>query len=96
MSGGISAASIASMAAAAASVVTAYTALKGPKTPGVPTPEKPPQATKVADRGGALTANMAASMPGGASSGNSGTFLTGPSGVDPASLNLGKNSLLGQ
>lgn len=55
-----------------------------------------PQAAKKADRGTALAANMAAAGPGGAMSGNSGTFLTGASGVDSSTLDLGKNTLLGQ
>ena len=38
-------------------------------------------------------ANDAGTMPGGA--GNS-TLLTGPGGVDPSALTLGKNTLLGQ
>lgn len=38
----------------------------------------------------------AASKPGGAIAGQSGTLLTGPGGVDTSSLNLGRNKLLGQ
>jgi hypothetical protein len=66
------------------------------KMPAIPTPEKPPQATKAPNRTAILTPNAAGSRPGGAFSGNSGTFLTGPSGIDPATLNLGRNTLLGQ
>lgn len=74
-----------------------------PKMPDikVPKPEAPPaesksQAAKQPDRAAAVAANIAAAGPGGALSGNSATFLTGPSGVDPSTLNLGKNKLLGQ
>lgn len=97
MSGGISAATLATAAATAVGTIAVTQALK-PKTPGVniPTPEKPPQASKGPDRGAINAANVAAAAPGGALSGNSGTFLTGPLGVDPGSLNLGKNKLLGQ
>lgn len=59
-------------------------------------PPPAPQAAKTADRTKALTTNMAAMGPGGALAGNSGTFLTGPSGIASDSLNLGKNTLLGQ
>lgn len=45
---------------------------------------------KRADTGAALDA---ASQSGKA--GASGTMLTGPQGIDPAALNLGKNTLLG-
>lgn len=67
-----------------------------PKPPPIPQPEKPPQATKAPDRTAMLAANTAAAMPGGAMRGNSGTFLTGPAGIDSMSLNLGRNTLLGQ
>jgi hypothetical protein len=45
---------------------------------------------KKADVAGLLKANQDA-----AGGGGSGTMLTGPSGVDVGSLNLGKNTLLG-
>ncbi len=55
------------------------------------------QAEKQADmqfnRANQRRANDAGTMPGGA--GNS-TLLTGPGGVDPSALTLGKNTLLGQ
>lgn len=50
-----------------------------------------PQGPKAPDRPVIAAANMAAN-----SKGNASTFLTGPGGVDPSSLNLGKNTLLGQ
>lgn len=69
-----------------------------PKPPkiDIPKPEKPPQASKTPDRSGVVQANAGAALPGGSLAGNSGTFLTGPSGIDPSALNLGKNTLLGQ
>jgi len=45
---------------------------------------------KRADVGGLLSANMQSAKGGGAS-----TMLTGPTGVDPGALNLGRNTLLG-
>jgi regulator of protease activity HflC (stomatin/prohibitin superfamily) len=45
---------------------------------------------KRADVGGLLSANMQQAQGGGSS-----TMLTGPTGVDPGSLNLGRNTLLG-
>lgn len=45
---------------------------------------------KKADVNALLKANQDAAQAGGSS-----TMLTGPGGVDPASLNLGKNTLLG-
>ncbi|HSV48352.1 MAG TPA: hypothetical protein VLJ58_21365 [Ramlibacter sp.] len=86
-------------AAVAGTAITAYTALNQPKPPGVKqltAADKPPAAAKAPSRPATSTANAAAAGPGGAMSGNSGTFLTGPSGVDPSTLNLGKNTLLGQ
>lgn len=75
-----------------------------PKMPNikVPDPVKPPdpiaksQSAKAPDRAASANANAAAAAPGGALSGNSGTFLTGPTGIDPSTLNLGKNVLLGE
>lgn len=45
---------------------------------------------KTPDVGSMLAGNQQAAKGGG-----SGTMLTGPGGVDPATLNLGKNTLLG-
>ena len=45
---------------------------------------------KTADTVGALSAAQQSGK-----AGASGTMLTGPSGVDPSALNLGKNTLLG-
>jgi hypothetical protein len=77
---------------------SAYSANKQAKAAAaaVQKPEPPPQASKQPKREAAVTANAAAAGMGGAMAGNSSTFLTGPQGVDPSTLNLGRNSLLGQ
>ena len=80
---------------------TAYSARKQSKAAeaqaaAVPKPEPPPQPVKQPKREAAVASNAAAAAPGGALAGNSSTFLTGPSGIDPSTLNLGRNSLLGQ
>lgn len=64
-------------------------------TPAI-VPPPAPQAAKTADRSQDLAANMAAMGPGGALAGNSSTFLTGPNGIASSTLDLGKNTLLGQ
>ena len=51
------------------------------------------QADMQFNRANQRRANDTGTMPGGA--GNS-TLLTGPGGVDPSALTLGKNTLLGQ
>lgn len=65
-------------------------------TPVIPKPTEPPKAAKAPERASSAFNNRAAAGPGGAMSGNSGTFLTGPSGVDASALTLGRNTLLGQ
>lgn len=64
-------------------------------TPAI-APPPAPQAAKTADRSQDMAANMAAMGAGGALAGNSSTFLTGPNGVPTSTLDLGKNTLLGQ
>jgi hypothetical protein len=94
MSGAVSAGALAMMGTA----VVASQMMK-PKTPqaaAIQPPEKPPQASTQPDRSALTKAAASASAPGGAFAGNSGTFLTGPSGVDAGALNLGRNVLLGQ
>lgn len=98
MSGGISAATVISLAGAAATAYGAYESSKV-KMPQMPAPQAPPaaaQSGKQADRTAAVAGNAAAAMPGGAMAGSSSTFLTGPTGINPSSLSLGKNILLGQ
>jgi hypothetical protein len=95
------AAAVSAGAAALGTIGAAKALTQKPKAPTInmPTPEKPPaagQAAKSADHGAAVAANAAAAGPGGAMAGNRGTFLTGPDGVEPESLKLGKNTLLGQ
>jgi hypothetical protein len=72
---------------------------KAPPAPVIQPPEPPPQAAQAAkapDRKATVGANAASAAPGGAMAGNRSTFLTGAAGVDAGSLNLGKNTLLGQ
>lgn len=98
---GIETAVLLSYAATAAQVIgaagAAYGAVEASKKQDIkiPEPEKPMQTAKTADRASVGAANAAAAG-GGSLTGNSGTFLTGPSGVDSSLLNLGKNKLLGQ
>ena len=80
---------------AAATIASAFGG-KGGDAPKVQAPEKPPQATKQPDRNAISGANAAAAMPGGPMAGNASTFLTGAGGVNPGTLDLGKNTLLGQ
>jgi hypothetical protein len=80
-------------AASAASAIKSLTT-KAPKAPTIQpltAADKPPAAAKTPDRPMISKANAAAGA-----GGPSSTFLTGPSGVDPSTLNLGKNTLLGQ
>ena len=81
------------VASIAGAAVTAAMS-KTPDMPQVAPAEKPPQAAKAPDVNTVKKANAnAAAM--GPSAGPSSTWLTGPSGVDSASLNLGKSTLLG-
>ena len=65
------------------------------KPPAAPAPEKPPQAAKSPAMGAART-KAAAGVSGGPGGAPSGTFQSGPSGIDDNDLLLGKNKLLGQ
>jgi hypothetical protein len=80
-------------AAAAAFVVGAAIATQAGKSKGVQLPATP-QAGKVPDANADLTKNAGVGQAGG-SPGVAQTFLTGPGGVDPSLLNLGKSTLLG-
>lgn len=97
-------AGVASAVGTGATILGGLGALKGmrdlskaAKTPAVKpltAADRPPAAAKAPDRPAMARTNAAAAAgPGG---GASGTFLTGPSGVDPSTLNLGRNTLLGQ
>ena len=94
------AAGVSAVATLAGTAMAASKLMKGaPKAPEVKpltAADKPPAQAKAPDRPAISKANATAAGPGGAMSGNSGTFLTGPSGVDPSTLNLGRNTLLGQ
>ena len=57
-------------------------------------PTAPPQATKAPNVQGIIKANMGMGQAGG-SPGVASTFLTGAAGVNPNSLLLGRNTLLG-
>jgi len=99
MSGAISATTIA-VGAAAGLAATKILAPKKPDIPAAPpAPVAPPapQAAKTPDPAALRKKNIAAegagSVPG---AGGGATLLTGPSGVSPDMLNLGKATLLGQ
>jgi len=83
---GISAAAAAFVAGAAVAV----TANKAQK-PNIPAK---PQASQVPDANTDITKNAGTGQAGG-NSGVAQTFLTGPGGIDPSLLNLGKATLLG-
>lgn len=62
-------------------------------TPDIPKPVPPQDVKQAESSAGVSTARRNAQAAGGMASS---TLLTGPSGVENASLNLGKTSLLGQ
>ena len=96
--------SAATASAATAGIVTAGAgALAGaavsaaapkPQMPKIPDPIKPPTPTQASQAPQRATQRLANAATGGL--GNSSTFLTGPGGIDPGTLNLGRNTLLGQ
>lgn len=63
-----------------------------PDTPAAPTPPPTPQAAQTPDQAARRAPAFGA---GGAASAAGSTLLTGPEGVAPSLLNLGKNSVLG-
>lgn len=65
-----------------------------PKTPDIAASTPPPQASQVPDANGVRTGQMGTGQ-GGGQPGVAQTFLTGAGGVDPSTLKLGKNTLLG-
>ena len=70
----------------------------GGAPPPPPPPPPPPQMARAPDAiavRNSGVANQQIKGAGGGQSGASGTFLTGPGGVDPNSLTLGKKTLLG-
>lgn len=80
-------------AAAAAAVVGAGLSIWANKNnkPKIPAA---PQAAQVPDANTDITNNAGSAQAGG-SPGVAQTFLTGPGGIDPSLLNLGKATLLG-
>lgn len=74
-----------------ASAVTAGSALmqKKPEMPAVPELQKPPEAAKTPARDPYSQMNKKSA----AAQGPASTMLTGPSGVDPSTLSLGRSSL---
>lgn len=102
MSGGVSITTVAAVATAAAAVGSAaYTLTRPtPKAPGAVAAPTPPQLATAPDANSQLRAQQAGdALPGGGAGGGGGgpssTLLTGGTGVDPSSLSLGKNTLLG-
>lgn len=67
---------------------------QSPKIPDAPKPTAPPQASQSPDAGAAL-ANMRGTGQAGGAAGATQTMLTGPGGVNPDALTLGKSTLLG-
>jgi hypothetical protein len=82
--------------AAAAFVVGSFLSSQTnkPKTPALEQPAPPPQASKVPEASQVAAGQAGAGQAGG-SPGVAQTFLTGPGGVDPSLLQLGKTTLLG-
>jgi len=64
------------------------------KTPAQPVIPPPPQASKVPDAS-TIQQQLAGTGQAGGTPGVAQTFLTGPGGIDPSLLKLGKNTLLG-
>lgn len=67
------------------------TTLNKAQKPNIPAK---PQASQVPDANTDITKNTGTGQAGG-DSGVAQTFLTGPGGIDPSLLNLGKSTLLG-
>lgn len=83
-------------ALAAAAVAVAYETGKTGKgaTVAAPAPAPATQATSAPDTS-TVRAQQAGTGQAGGQAGVAQTFLTGPGGVDPSLLQLGKNTLLG-
>lgn len=81
----------AEIAIIAGSTVSAASALsqKAPSMPAVPELAKPPEAPKTPERDPFKMRNQQSA----AAQGPLSTMLTGPSGVDPSTLSLGRSSL---
>jgi hypothetical protein len=68
---------------------------KAPSAPPPPPPPEPPKQPEKAPDVEVARAKNKNAMAGGMSAGPNTTMLTGPDGVDPNALALGKNTLLG-
>lgn len=92
------AAAISTGATVLGGLAAAKTLTDKPKAPAVQpvTAADKPQTAKGPDRAVVNAQNTALTAAAGAKAGNAGTFLTGPSGIDASTLNLGKNTLLGE
>lgn len=90
---GISGTAALAIAAAAAGYYASSQTNK-PKTPPLEQAPSAPQSSKAPDAGSVRAAQSGAGQAGG-SPGVAQTFLTGPGGIDPALLNLGRSTLLG-
>lgn len=68
-----------------------------PSMPAMPAPvTEPPKQAEKAPSTDVLRAKNKNRMTGGMDAGPNTTFLTGPAGIDPNALALGKTTLLGQ
>lgn len=85
---------VAAVVGAGAAVAGAVAASKSGKAPAAPAVTPPPQGAQAPDASASLKKN--ANGAAGLNAGTSSTFLTGPSGIDSGSLNIGKNVFLGQ
>jgi len=85
----------AEVAGALAGVAINYMlAPKQPKIPDPVAPPPPPQASQMPNMN-VIQKQLAGAGQGGGAPGIGQTMLTGPGGVDPNQLTLGKNTLLG-
>lgn len=66
-----------------------------PQMPQAAAPQKPPQMPKTPEIAPMKRQNAMGALTG-PFAGAASTFLTGPKGIDPATLSLGKSTLLGQ
>jgi hypothetical protein len=94
MAFGISAASWLAVAAVGSLAVSVYSMANQPKAPQMAAPPAMPQASQAPNAQG-IARGMAGAGQAGGSPGVGQTMLTGAGGVDPNTLALGKNTLLG-
>jgi hypothetical protein len=94
MAFGISAAGWIAIAAVGSVAVSAYSAANQPKAPQMASAPPMPQSSQAPNAQG-IARGMAGAGQAGGSPGIGQTMLTGSGGVDPNTLALGKNTLLG-